>query len=155
MTLNTCLDIFTEITKQRIMQKHRSLSDAEFKEQFLSCALNPAVFSHEAHLRLAWLTIEQYGLDKAEQEVEQQLLNFVEFVGAKDKYHKTLTLAAMKIVNHFMQKSGSDNFTDFIQEFPQLNKNFKELIASHYSVDIFKSEKAKRAFLEPDLLPFD
>lgn len=80
---------------------------------------------------------------------------FVAFVGAKDKYHKTLTIAAMRAVYHFMLKSNSDNFINFIADFPQLKHKFKELMESHYSFDIFSSDKAKVEFLEPDLSPFN
>lgn len=137
------------------MQKHTTLSDSEFMHQFISCELSPSDFSHEAHVRLAWLNIDQYGKEKAEIEIQKQLLKFIDFVGARDKYNLTVTLAAMKIVYHFKQKSASDNFQDFIAEFPRLNTNFKDLIAAHYSVNIFTSDEAKTSFLEPDLLPFD
>jgi len=55
----------------------------------------------------------------------------------------------------FCLKSKLDNFRDFIEEFPRLKYNFKDLLAQHYGIDIFNSEIAKCSFLEPDLLPFD
>lgn len=137
------------------MEKHFELSDAEFERQFASCQLNPSIFSHEAHLRLAWIHIDKYGIEQAKENIQKQLQDFVAHVGAMGKYHKTLTIVAVEGVNHFMKKSKSDNFKDFIIEFPQLKNNFKELIGSHYSFDIFKSIKARTEFLEPDLLPFE
>ena len=137
------------------MEKHLSLTDQEFEEQFSSCKMNSEVFSHEAHLRLAWIHINKYGFHTALQNISQQLKAFVEHAGAKDKYNKTLTLAAVNAVNHFVRKSKATNFETFIIEFPSLKNNFKGLIKSHYSVDIFNSTIAKKEFLEPDLLPFD
>ena len=137
------------------MEKHFELSDSEFEKQFISCELNPADFSHEAHLRLAWINIDKYGIQQAEKNIQNQLQKFVEFVGAKDKYNMTLTLAAIKAVYHFTLKSKSDNFMDFITEFPRLKYNFKELMDFHYGFDIYNSEKAKTEFLKPDLIPFD
>ena len=137
------------------MEKHFELTDEVFENQFTQCTLNPEIFSHEAHLRLAWININDHGIEQAEKKIQTQLQNFVEFVGAKDKYNKTLTIVAIKAVNHFMNQSKSDNFKDFIVEFPQLKTNFKQLIDSHYSFDIFNSEKAKTEFLEPDVLTFD
>ncbi len=134
---------------------HNQLTDANFIEQFENGTLNPQIFKHEAHLRLAWLYIDRFGLKRAEQDIQKKLQNFVEIVGEKDKYHKTLTIVATKIVNHFMQKSKSDNFTDFIAEFPQLKTEFKELVNTHYSFNIFNSKKARTTFLEPDLLTFE
>ena len=51
-------------------------------------------------------------------------------------------------------QSKTDNFKDFILEHPQLKNNFRDLIARHYSFDIFKSNEAKSHYLEPDLIPF-
>lgn len=137
------------------MEKHFELTDTEFEAQFESCELSPADFSHEAHLRLAWIHINRYGIEKAEENIETQLQNYVVAAGAEDKYHTTLTLSAIKTVYHFMLQSDADNFQDFISAFPRLKHNFKELIAAHYSSDIFNSTKAKAEFLEPDLLPYD
>ena len=137
------------------MEKHFELSDSDFEKKFISCKLNPSDFTHEAHLRLAWININEYGIIQAEKNIQSGLKNFVEFVGAKDKYNMTLTLAAIKAVYHFMLKSKSDNFKDYITEFPCLKYNFKELMDCHYGFDIYNSEKAKTEFLEPDLIPFD
>ncbi|MCG8331103.1 MAG: hypothetical protein MI974_25645 [Chitinophagales bacterium] len=136
------------------MEAHYQLSDLEFERQFASCELNPSIFNHEAHLRLSWIYINSYGLDEAEKRIQQQLQNYVAALGAKDKYNTTLTIAAVRLVDHFMKKSDIKNFRDFITVFPQLKDDFKSLITSHYSFDIFNSEEAKATFLEPDLEPF-
>ena len=137
------------------MEKHYRLSDTEFEKQFINCQLDPSIFTHEAHLRLAWINIRSYGIEQAEKRIQEQIQNFVAYVGAKDKYNTTLTIAAINAVGHFIKKSKTDNFKDFISEFPQLKNDFKTLINSHYSFDIFNSKKAKAEFLEPDLIPFN
>ena len=137
------------------MEDHFKLSDGEFEKQFKHFQLDPSIFSHEAHLRLAWIHIHNYGIDEAIKNIQMQLQNFVAHVDAKDKYNVTLTVAAVKAVHHFMQKSQSSNFKDFISEFPRLKYNFKELLSYHYGIDIFNSKEAKSRLLEPDLLPFE
>jgi len=137
------------------MQEHFKLSDSDFKNQLVSCTLDPILFTHEAHIRLAWINIKENGIEKADELIQKQIIDFVEFVGARDKYNKTVTIAAMKVVYHFILKSKADNFMSFINEFPRLNNNFKELLGSHYSFDIFKSDDARNNYLEPDLMPFD
>ena len=134
---------------------HFQYTDKQFEQQFESCELDPTLFNHEAHLRLAWIHINKYGMDNALSNIQSQIKNFVKYVGAEDKYNTTLTVAAIKAVYHFMVKSESDNFDDFIREFPRLKNSFRELIDAHYGFDIFNSEQAKSEFLEPDLLPFD
>ncbi|MAN27680.1 MULTISPECIES: hypothetical protein [Mesonia] len=137
------------------MEKHFELSDSEFKQQFINCELNPEIFTHEAHLRLAWIYIKKYGIEQAETNIPRQLREYVKSVGAENKYNTTLTLAAIKAVYHFILKSDANSFREFIIEFPRLKNNFRELMACHYGVDIYNSQKAKMKFLEPDLLPFD
>lgn len=137
------------------MENHFQLTNSEFEHQFESCQLDPAFFSHEAHLRLAYIHIKKYGEPKAIENVCNQLVAYVNHLGAKDKYNSTLTVAAIKAVYHFIQKSKSDDFKGFIEEFPQLKFEFKRLMECHYGFDIFNSQEAKNTFLEPDLIPFD
>lgn len=137
------------------MEAHYILSDSEFRNQFADRSLDPKVFSHEAHLRMAWLLIREMGLAKAEGSIQSQLQAYVLHLGETDKYHVTVTLVAMKAVYHFMQKSNIIDFKAFIAENPRLKTNFKDLINSHYSFDIFTSEEARISYLPPDLLPFD
>lgn len=137
------------------MEKHFELTDIEFETKFVKCELSREIFSHEAHLRLAWINIDKYGIEQAIENVQGQLKKYVEFVGAKDKYNATLTVAAIKAVYHYMLKSSSQDFKNFITEFPQLKNKFKEIMNCHYGFDIYGSAKAKTTFLQPDLMPFD
>ncbi|WP_437368575.1 hypothetical protein [Maribacter litoralis] len=138
-----------------MMNTHYSLTDLDFEEQFKRGILNPEIFDHESHLRLAWLHINKYGVKKAEEHIHDQLFAYVSHLGAGHKYNKTLTIASVKAVYHFMLRSKSDTFKNFILEFPRLKHNFKNLLNAHYGFDIFNSDSAKKEFLEPDLLPFD
>ena len=137
------------------MEKHFELSDSEFEKQFQNNSLTPTLFSHEAHIRLAWIHINKYGVEIANQNICDQIQKFATSHGDSDKFNKTVTVAAVKAVNHFVQKSTSSNFSDFIKEFPRLKYNFKDLLDQHYGFDIFNSKKAKQIYLEPDLLLFE
>ncbi|WP_255065512.1 hypothetical protein [Lacihabitans sp. LS3-19] len=136
------------------LEAHFILSDEEFSTQFASKILNPEIFTHEAHLRLAWILIKNHGLEKGTELICSQILAFVIPLGAEEKFNTTLTVASMKMVNHFIQKVESDDFLDFIQTFPALKYEFKNLVSKHYSFDILKEERTKKAFVEPDLLEF-
>ena len=137
------------------MEEHIKLSDQEFLQGFTNCTLPGEVFSHEAHLRLAWLYLREHSNDKAEYLIQDQLKKYVASLGAEDKYHSTLTVAAIKIVHHFMSRSKAQNFKDFIAKFPRLKTGFKDLVGSHYGFDIYSSEEARKTYLKPDLLPFE
>ena len=137
------------------MQDHYSFTDLEFEQQFQTCSFPAALFTHEAHLRLAWIHIKHYGVVQAEKNIVQQLQRYVAHLGAQDKFNMTLTVAAIKAVYHFKTKATSTTFNDFISEFPRLKTDFKALMACHYRRDIYHSKTAKKRFLKPDVLPFD
>jgi hypothetical protein len=105
------------------------LSDDEFEQQFQNCSIDAALFTHEAHLRLAWIHIEKYGAEKAITNICFQLKRYVEFLGATDKYNETVTIAAIRAVYHFKLKTDASSFSEFITKNPRLKNNFKELLA--------------------------
>lgn len=137
------------------MESHFSLSDSELEIQFETKNLDPKMFSHEAHLRLAWIHIQKYGIEKAITNITSQIKKYAASLGDKDKYNETVTIAAVRAVFHFMLRSNEANFSDFIEMNPRLKHNFKDLLNAHYSTNIFTDARAKKAYLEPELLPFD
>ncbi len=137
------------------MEPHYQLTDQVFEQQFEACILEPKIFTHEAHLRLAWLHLKKYGEEKTLKNICHQIKQFAEYHGDKDKFNQTATIASIKAVNHFIKKSNSSDFKGFIVEFPRLKFHFKALLDCHYSFNIFKNKIAKTQYLEPDLLPFD
>ncbi len=137
------------------MKTHFDLSDIQFEDQFKTGTFDVTHFSHEAHLRLAWIHVQKYGVYTAISNICNQLQAFVILHGAEAKFNMTLTIAAIKAVHHFIDRSDAISFGEFILEFPRLKYNFKELMAAHYQVDIYNSAKAKEEFVQPDLLPFD
>lgn len=136
------------------METHYQLNDREFAWRFASCKLSPGWFTHEAHLRLAWIHINQYGIEQACDHLCRQIAKFDQTFGDGTKFNKTVTIAAARAVHHFMQKARSMDFKSFIREFPRLKTHFKDLMGQHYSFDIFKSEKARVSYLQPDLVSF-
>jgi len=136
------------------MEEHRTLTDLEFETQFTNGVFNPLWFSHEAHLRLAWMYIQKYGSQKAFELYRSQLFAFAVKHLAKNKFNLTVTHASIKVIASFMERSSSADFDHFIQAFPELKTNFKELLSAHYSINIFSDSVAKKQILQPDLVPF-
>ena len=137
------------------MEPHFTLNDEAFELQFNSGVMPPELFTHEAHSRLAWIHLKKYGVEQAVKNVCTQLQHYTALLGASDKYHETLTIAAVRAVHHFMLKTECDDFQGFINDNPRLKYNFKDLIFQHYATDILISETARKTYLEPELLPFD
>lgn len=137
------------------MNSHLQLNDKDLEMHFSECTLDPGLFVHEAHLRLAWIHVIKYGSEKAAKNLCEQIARFDQTFGNGTKFNTTVTIASVKVIEHFVQKSVSGSFTDFMNEFPRLKTNFKDLLAFHYGINIFTDEKAKNIYLEPDLMPFE
>jgi hypothetical protein len=136
------------------MEKHWKLSEEEFEEKFSTCNFRPLWFTHEAHLRLAWMYVNKYGKEIAFEKYSKQLQAFANKYNAEGKYNATVTYASIQIMSRFIEKSEAYDFHDFINEFPELKSKFKGLLTTHYSKDIFTSKEAKKHILQPDLVPF-
>jgi len=136
------------------MEAHYQLSDKDFAHQFENLTFPPKWFTHEAHLRLAWIHLRMGSLKEAESNICEQIKTFDRTLDDGTKFHKTLTIAAVNAVNHFLKRSNNDNFKDFLLEFPDLKYCFKALLATHYSWNIFEDQRAKMEFVSPDLEEF-
>lgn len=136
-------------------QDHTHLSDAEFSSQFSDCSLPPSLFTHEAHIRLAWINIREHGIDRAIDKTREQIRKFVRHVGAEDKYHETITVAGVRVVYHFYLRDPDLEFGAFIEKHPRLVNSFSDLLNAHYVSNILSTERAKTEYVEPDKVPFD
>lgn len=137
------------------MEPHYSFSDDQFIEALEKATLEPHLFTHEAHLRWGWLLLERYGINEGRIRACRLLRQFTSAIGEADKYNETVTIAAINAIHHFRLRSSAINFRNFIKENPRLKTAFKELMATHYSGDIFSSEAGRQKYQEPDLRPFD
>ncbi len=131
------------------------MNDADFIKAFENGEFPLEQFNHKAHIKLAWIYLDQFGEEIAIAKTCKAIKNFDRLHGDGTKYHTTLTVAAVKVVHHFKQKSNATHFEEFITEFPRLITSFKELLFQHYGKDVIADPKAKTTYLEPDLLPFN
>lgn len=129
---------------------HGAFSDGEFEQAFREGTFPPEAFSHEAHLRLAWLLLRRFGRDQALEQACDQIRAFTIRHGAFEKYHHTLTRAAVRLVWDGMQASQPRDFRGLLQACPTLTDGFRELLRTHYSDERLYSEQARTEYLEPD-----
>lgn len=138
-----------------LIKDHSQLTDQELEQQFETFKLKPKLFSHEAHLRLAYIHIKKYGAVRSEGHMTEQIKGYAESLGVYDKFNKTVTIASVRIMNHFMSSGESDDFYGLMNEFPVLLADFRSLLSRHYSFNVFGDKQAKKDFVVPDLIPFE
>lgn len=129
------------------------LADSEFLFQFEQHTLPPEYFDHRGHLRLAWLYLCQYDVQQASALTATGIHGYASSLGAKDKFHYTLTEAIVQIMAARMQSGPGESLQEFLDANPDLVADFSGLLLQHYSGSLLFSDKAKTAWVEPDLKP--
>lgn len=135
------------------MKTHQlSPDDRDFRSAFEACTLPPGQFNHAAHVRLAYVYLAESDPESAVRKMRAALLHFIEHNGIpREKFHETITRAWVLAVGHFMGRSRSTSFADFIARNPDLLDT--RIMLTHYSASVLFSEGARASFVEPDLEP--
>lgn len=130
-----------------------SIDDETFLVRFHDLSLDPALFDHRGHLRLAWLVLQRDDVDIAIEKVAGGIRAYAESQGARTKYHATITDAIVRIMARRIDRMGSRNFEAFLVANSDLVDNAFELLCRHFSHPLLLSDAARLGVLEPDLEP--
>src|SRR5262249_52537108 len=115
-----------------------ALEDDAFVAEFESCRFPNAQFRHADHIRLAWIYLRRYDYQAAEKRMRRSIREFACHLGADQKYHETITILWMRLVNAALQlTSKPSNFSEFASAHTWLLN--KEAIFEFYSRDLILS----------------
>jgi hypothetical protein len=129
-----------------------ALEDDAFVTEFESCRFPNAQFRHADHIRLAWIYLRRYDYQAAEDKMRRSIQGFARHLGAEQKFHETITVFWMRLVNAALQlTSNFANFPDFASAHAWLLN--KELIFEFYSRELVLSDIARCGWVEPDIKP--
>ena len=146
------------------------MSDDDFLCAFERCSLNRRDWTHEAHVRMAWLCVtrtasESSAIDRVRFGIKklnstfvrrQQVLCVARPPKPKDPrgldgYHETITVAFVIVIAARVEPG--ERFAAFRDRNPDLFDRKLSALLKHYSPDRLFSDPAKTEFLEPDLEP--
>ena len=100
--------------------------------------------------RVAYLMLERYPFGEAVARVSVGLRQLATAHGAPEKYHETVTLAFMVLINERRAESadGAEGWEAFIAGNPDLMDG--RLLSRYYRPETLRSERARQTFvLEP------
>ena len=126
------------------------LSNEEFVEAFESCRLPASQFHHADHIRLAWIYLGQLSAEEAAERIGQAIRRFAAHNGVSQKYHRTITLAWMRLVA--AARMGSPRVTRF-EEFAELHPELLDMtnLKRYYTAERLATVEARTAWVEPNL----
>jgi len=128
---------------------HRHLSDREFIGQLESGLMDPCLFNHEAHIRLAWLYLTTTDFETGLKCISKAIRRLDDQHSSGTKYHHTITVAFSLRIYLLIQEKRTNSWKQFIEANPELNFP-KKLLRQHYSEEILYSDIARRTFITPD-----
>jgi hypothetical protein len=123
----------------------------QFLERFENQILSEADFRHPDHVRLAWLYLQRLPLTEAISMFSSGLKRFATRFGKSNRYHETITLAYLLLINERIASGPASNtWSGFARENADLLKWKGGILDSYYRPEILTSDLARRVFVFPE-----
>lgn len=127
------------------------MTENELFEQFENGKLDAKIFTHEIHVKTAWIYLSKFDLPLAMLNFSTALKNFAKVNKADKLYHETITFAYLMLINERMKSS---EHLQTWEEFAQANADLLDwknnVLKKYYRQITIKSFFAKKHFVFPD-----
>lgn len=131
-----------------------AIAHPEFSiENFEASDIDPDRFDHEAHVYVGWLYVREYELTEAIARFDAGLKRLVSKLGAKGKYHTTLTWFFLLLIAE--RTEADEPWQVFRHRNADLVTGSKRLLSRYYSHGHLFSQTARERFVLPDKIASD
>lgn len=131
------------------------MEDDKLWELFQASALSAAQWTHEAHVRTAYLFARRYSLDEAHMRMRVGIIRLNARHGLAESsergYFETMTRVWLILVAHAAQRSAATQSGELLERCPELLDRMLPL--RYYSKDALSRVRARAIFVPPDLAP--
>lgn len=131
------------------------MDDETLWQAFNTASLTIAEWTHETHVRTAFLCSRQYSLDEAHLRLRAGIIRLNERHGLVETstrgYFETLTRAWLVLVRDACARSAASSSRELLERCPELYE--RTLLSRHYSKELLTSVRARSIFVAPDLEP--
>ncbi|MEE4246257.1 MAG: N-formylglutamate deformylase, partial [Kangiellaceae bacterium] len=131
------------------------MTDNDFIHQFRQCSLPAEEFTHEAHCRAAVIYFYELGFEQGVAQLAKDIERYASALGARDKYHATLTYGMFRLVVEKIYPETSRQWSVVKVLLDDLIENGKQHIGQYYSDFVLASTAAKQSVVMPDVKPFE
>ncbi len=133
------------------MNRKHLLSDSDFLDAFEKAELTAIDWTHETHLRMAFLYLSRFPFEEALQRIRSGILYLNSVIGVQKRgYHETITRAfAELVVTRVKPGLQWDEFRDRNGDLFS-----SEILLTYYHRETLNSIQAKESYVEPDLRAF-
>lgn len=132
------------------VEQNPVLENDALLEAFETCTLPKGALDHTAHVRVAWIYLQDLPLVRALERFAVSLKRYAKSVGADGLYHETITWTYMFLINERMERTPGASWEEFAAANPDLFGDHKQLLSSYYKEETLHSDLARRTFVMPD-----
>ena len=131
------------------------MDDQELWQAFGSATLPEKNWTHQEHLRVAWLYSSRHPLDEAHVLMRVGIIRLNASHGlvetAARGYHETITRVWLAVVRALMKEMPAESSLAFVEAGG--DRLARDALFRHYSRERLMSVEARARFVEPDLAP--
>jgi hypothetical protein len=122
------------------------MTDGEFLAALEAGTLPEAEFSHAGHVRAAWLYLQEGSFPAALAKMAGALRGYAAAHGKPDRYHETVTVAFLALINERLQLRGDGgDWRGFLEQNHDLLD--RRLLTHYYRPETLASPAARRVFI--------
>jgi hypothetical protein len=124
------------------------VTDREFLRALENCELPESEFGHAAHVRAAYLYLQDFDFAVALERIRRAIRNYARHLGKPDRYHETITVAYVVLIQqHICERGSAGGWLAFARDNVELFE--PDLLQRFYSQAQLDSEMARRIFVLP------
>ena len=128
------------------------MTDSDFLRALETCVLPESEFRHAAHLRAAYLYLQESDFVGALERIRSAIRNYAAHLGKSDRYHETITVAYVALIRqHICERGNGGGWAAFARDNSELFQ--PGLLLQYYPQAQLESDMARRVFLLPRSSP--
>jgi hypothetical protein len=121
------------------------VNDGQFLTALEDCSLPADCFDHAAHVRAGYLYLRQAPFPQATAAMCATIVRYACALGKPDRYHETITVAFMALINAQMRRQGDGGgWEQFRVRNPQLLRS--DALLAYYPRAVLESREARGCF---------
>jgi len=122
---------------------------------FESCSTGKSEFTHIRHLAVTVCYLRGSSLEQATEKMRASLFRFIDHYGIEGKYHETLTVFWMRLVQKRLDEL--DPALSLLETTNAVVEAFGDarVVFEYYSEDLLWSAEARQTWVPPDLKSLD
>lgn len=126
------------------------MTDEELVACFEAGGDPPGGFHHPEHVRVAWWYLRRLPLPEALARFSAGLRHYAAAHGAPQRYHETITVAYVLLVNERLADEPNLAWDAFAVRHPDLLAWQPSILDQYYRPETLASDRARRTFVMPD-----